>query len=268
VSENDAEEVNPAKNSKVTFFQSPPDLNPESKVATAGSWLPVDVNDVTSVSTGKRIDASEKSIGERVVRNADDKSGHSGGGKSSSAFLDYLSTDGAVREKDIDIQRGNGILNEGERIENERYRHNMTTSSSSVPVGSYSRHPSSSSHSHSLPSQQPSRYDQSPHNMSYNQYEQQQYEQHQYEKQQYEQQQYQPPKNGGKGALVDVNELEDSFNSMLMAWYHSGYATGRYQALLEINKKEMVRDNSEVPYRDNVTASPSEMKEDKRNGKG
>ena len=31
--------------------------------------------------------------------------------------------------------------------------------------------------------------------------------------------------------------LEDSFNGMLMAWYHSGYATGRYQALLEQSKK-------------------------------
>jgi hypothetical protein len=32
------------------------------------------------------------------------------------------------------------------------------------------------------------------------------------------------------------NELEDAFNSMLMAWYQSGYATGRYQALLEVSR--------------------------------
>lgn len=31
--------------------------------------------------------------------------------------------------------------------------------------------------------------------------------------------------------------LEESFNGMLMAWYQSGYATGRYQALLEQSKK-------------------------------
>jgi hypothetical protein len=30
--------------------------------------------------------------------------------------------------------------------------------------------------------------------------------------------------------------LEEAFNSMLMAWYNSGYATGRYQTLLEISR--------------------------------
>ena len=32
--------------------------------------------------------------------------------------------------------------------------------------------------------------------------------------------------------------LEESFNAMLMAWYQSGYATGRYQALLEQSTKD------------------------------
>lgn len=32
--------------------------------------------------------------------------------------------------------------------------------------------------------------------------------------------------------------LEESFNAMLAAWYHSGYATGRYQALLEQSTKD------------------------------
>lgn len=38
-------------------------------------------------------------------------------------------------------------------------------------------------------------------------------------------------------SAVDAAALEESFNGMLMAWYHSGYATGRYQALLEQSKK-------------------------------
>lgn len=31
-------------------------------------------------------------------------------------------------------------------------------------------------------------------------------------------------------------QLDEAFNGMLMAWYHSGYATGRYQALLELSQ--------------------------------
>jgi len=33
-------------------------------------------------------------------------------------------------------------------------------------------------------------------------------------------------------------QLDEAFNSMLMAWYHSGYATGRYQALLELSQQQ------------------------------
>ena len=40
------------------------------------------------------------------------------------------------------------------------------------------------------------------------------------------------------GGSTGAAELEESFNAMLMAWYQSGYATGRYQALLEISKKD------------------------------
>ena len=47
------------------------------------------------------------------------------------------------------------------------------------------------------------------------------------------------------------NVLEESFNAMLMAWYQSGYATGRYQALLE---QSMKSNNSEC---DNHTQQPS-----------
>ena len=32
--------------------------------------------------------------------------------------------------------------------------------------------------------------------------------------------------------------LETALNDMLMAWYHSGYATGRYQTLLEIQQQQ------------------------------
>jgi hypothetical protein len=233
-----------------------------SKVAVAGSWLPV-----TSASTGIRVDASmsnsERSVGEQGVnaRYESDKNGHSeGGSKSNSAFLDYLSSDGAVREKEIELQRGKGIVNKGERTEKERiYRQNVPATSSSVPLGSQGKYPSSSSHVDSFPPEPPSRvYNQSPHGIPYN---------HQYEQQQYEQQQYNPHKKNG-GATVDVSELEDSFNSMLMAWYHSGYATGRYQTLVELSKKETMRDNSELPqYRHNMTAPPYPATREDRTGK-
>jgi len=234
-SEIDVEEASPPKISKVTFFQSPPDLDPMSKVAVAGSWSPV----TASASTGKRIDASmsnnEGSVGERGQSN---RNGHSdGGSKSNSAFLDYLSSDGAVREKEIELQRGKGLVNKDERAE-RTYRQNVATTSSSVPQEKFS---SSSSHFKSFPPEPPSRaYNQAPHDIPYN---------HQYEQQQYEQQQHQPHR---KGDIVDVSELEDSFNGMLMAWYHSGYATGRYQTLLEVSKKETIRDNSQH----NVTTPP------------
>lgn len=45
--------------------------------------------------------------------------------------------------------------------------------------------------------------------------------------------------------------LEESFNAMLMAWYQSGYATGRYQALLE----QSTKDNK--CYRKNHSQQPS-----------
>ena len=45
-------------------------------------------------------------------------------------------------------------------------------------------------------------------------------------------------RNREGGGSTAIAELEESFNAMLMAWYQSGYATGRYQALLEISKKD------------------------------
>jgi hypothetical protein len=59
--------------------------------------------------------------------------------------------------------------------------------------------------------------------------------------------------NDGKFENNNVlpNVLEESFNAMLMAWYQSGYATGRYQALLE---QSMKSNNSEC---DNHTQQPS-----------
>ena len=47
------------------------------------------------------------------------------------------------------------------------------------------------------------------------------------------------------------NVLEESFNAMLMAWYQSGYATGRYQALLEQSMKSSNSEN------DNHAQQPS-----------
>ena len=55
--------------------------------------------------------------------------------------------------------------------------------------------------------------------------------------QQHYQNNYEYQQKGGEGN-TDTAELEESFNAMLMAWYHSGYATGRYQTLLEISKKD------------------------------
>jgi hypothetical protein len=54
-----------------------------------------------------------------------------------------------------------------------------------------------------------------------------------------------------ENVTVLPNVLEESFNAMLMAWYQSGYATGRYQALLE---QSMKSNNHEC---DNHTQQPS-----------
>jgi hypothetical protein len=35
-------------------------------------------------------------------------------------------------------------------------------------------------------------------------------------------------------SLANGNPTEEALSSMLMAWYQSGYATGRYHALLEL----------------------------------
>lgn len=43
-----------------------------------------------------------------------------------------------------------------------------------------------------------------------------------------------PPPVQHMGAAV----IDDAMNAMLMAWYHSGYATGRYQTLLEIQQQQ------------------------------
>lgn len=37
------------------------------------------------------------------------------------------------------------------------------------------------------------------------------------------------------GAAVSQEMIDDAMQNMLMAWYHSGYATGRYQTLLEFS---------------------------------
>lgn len=35
-----------------------------------------------------------------------------------------------------------------------------------------------------------------------------------------------------------ASTLDTALNDMLMAWYHSGYATGRYQTLLEVQQQQ------------------------------
>jgi Survival motor neuron protein (SMN) len=49
--------------------------------------------------------------------------------------------------------------------------------------------------------------------------------------------------------------LEESFNGMLMAWYQSGYATGRYQALLEQSRKSS-NSQSHSQYRNQPPLQP------------
>ena len=44
--------------------------------------------------------------------------------------------------------------------------------------------------------------------------------------------------NNDANNITENTELEESFNAMMMAWYQSGYATGRYQTLLELSKRE------------------------------
>lgn len=170
--------------------------------------------------------------------------------------MDYLSqsSDGAVREKDNESHKGTGpACKVGWAEEDKVAGHNAATSSSSsssVPLASQERYfTTSSSHSNVSPPTQNSRaYDQSQYDVSYN---------HQHEQQQYQ------PHERNSGTSADVSELEDSFNGMLMAWYHTGYATGRYQTLLELSKKESIRDNPQSyqqpsHYRShNVAAAPN-----------
>lgn len=54
--------------------------------------------------------------------------------------------------------------------------------------------------------------------------------------------------------------LEESFNAMLMAWYQSGYATGRYQALLEQSTKDIKcnrKNNSQQPSHQHHNQHPN-----------
>lgn len=43
--------------------------------------------------------------------------------------------------------------------------------------------------------------------------------------------------------LRKENQTEEALSSMLMAWYQSGFATGRYYTLLEMQKQESTRGN-------------------------
>ena len=47
-----------------------------------------------------------------------------------------------------------------------------------------------------------------------------------------------PTSSASEGGIHSGAVLEDAMNAMLMAWYHSGYATGRYQTLLELQKQQ------------------------------
>jgi hypothetical protein len=40
-------------------------------------------------------------------------------------------------------------------------------------------------------------------------------------------------------SLVSQVVIDDALQNMLMAWYHSGYATGRYQTLCELNQNQL-----------------------------
>ena len=37
---------------------------------------------------------------------------------------------------------------------------------------------------------------------------------------------------------IDDKTVSDAFNDLLMSWYYSGYATGRYQTLLDVQKMQ------------------------------
>ena len=55
-------------------------------------------------------------------------------------------------------------------------------------------------------------------------------------KQQYYYDQYNMHSTNGQywGSSVDSNVINEALQNMLMAWYQSGYATGRYQTLCEV----------------------------------
>jgi hypothetical protein len=61
-------------------------------------------------------------------------------------------------------------------------------------------------------------------------------EQHQYQQHQY-QQQYQYQQAGPMMPPLPAGLEDEALSSLLMAWYYSGYYTGRYQAIRELSKK-------------------------------
>lgn len=44
-------------------------------------------------------------------------------------------------------------------------------------------------------------------------------------------------------SFISPETIEDALQNMLMAWYHSGYATGRYQTLMEISQGTILQNN-------------------------
>jgi hypothetical protein len=53
-----------------------------------------------------------------------------------------------------------------------------------------------------------------------------------------------PSMYGVSAGPVSQVIIDDALQNMLMAWYHSGYATGRYQTLCELNQVSALPSNS------------------------
>lgn len=56
-----------------------------------------------------------------------------------------------------------------------------------------------------------------------------------------------PQFSDNTNGTLHSTQLESALNDMLMAWYHSGYATGRYQTLLEVQQQQQQQQQQQPP---------------------
>jgi hypothetical protein len=196
--------------------KSASDSKIDAESATPGSWRPVSIN-------GKN-EGGENRVAEDPHEPRD--IGYESSRNNNSNFKQYLSNsqgevNGRDKESEIPRSQQSGVPrdNRAPNPNNER-----APSSSSTGTPGYEVNYGYRQHYNQQDSEQGNHQG----NQQYNQ--------------QSDHQERSPNPNPNPDA--EVSELEDSFNGMLMAWYQSGYATGRYQTLLELSKN---KNNNQSP---------------------